>query len=381
MTPDPDQTDDAAHRPERDDVPADAGPSRPAPDDEPTVARPAPGGPPPDDGADRAVGAEPDVPPRGLLRSRTDRVLFGVCGGIAERYGIEPLLIRIAFVVAVFFGGSGVLFYLAAAILIPDGAAPSGTDGPAPTASPAGGAVRLLVGIAAVLALLFGLAVLGACSFAATALLGGWPAAGLLVLLGLALIATAGSRRASAALLLAAVALAVPATAAVVADVRIDRSIGERTVRPFDLEQAAEGGRLGIGELTLDLRELDPRAGSRTRIPARVDVGQLNVLLPEDRCVRWSVDARTTVAGESVVLDRSTAASHRGPWGGSLERHVEIDPGGRRRPVVRLDLRVGVGEIRVGHRREDLRGWAAGVRRRDVDEVVRTDACRSERRR
>ncbi len=54
-----------------------------------------------------------------LTRSRTDRVLSGVCGGLGRHLGIDPLLVRLAFLLLVLAGGVGVLLYLALAILVP----------------------------------------------------------------------------------------------------------------------------------------------------------------------------------------------------------------------------------------------------------------------
>ena len=54
-----------------------------------------------------------------LRRSREDRILFGVCGGVGRYLGIDPALVRIAFVLLVVFGGSGVLLYLVGLIAIP----------------------------------------------------------------------------------------------------------------------------------------------------------------------------------------------------------------------------------------------------------------------
>ncbi len=55
-----------------------------------------------------------------LTRSRTDKKLFGVCGGIAEYLNLDPTLVRIAFVVGVIgSGGPFVLGYLALAFLMP----------------------------------------------------------------------------------------------------------------------------------------------------------------------------------------------------------------------------------------------------------------------
>lgn len=54
-----------------------------------------------------------------LYRSSTNRVFFGVCGGLAERYGWDPTWVRLAFVLATLLGGPGVLMYLFAIVLIP----------------------------------------------------------------------------------------------------------------------------------------------------------------------------------------------------------------------------------------------------------------------
>ncbi len=53
-----------------------------------------------------------------LVRSRRERKLFGVCGGIARELDVDPTLIRVAFVGAA-FAGFGIPLYLAAAILAP----------------------------------------------------------------------------------------------------------------------------------------------------------------------------------------------------------------------------------------------------------------------
>lgn len=46
------------------------------------------------------------------FRSKTDRVFAGVCGGLAEYFAIDPLLIRLLFVVLALVGGGGVLIYI-----------------------------------------------------------------------------------------------------------------------------------------------------------------------------------------------------------------------------------------------------------------------------
>jgi phage shock protein C len=58
-----------------------------------------------------------------LTRSKTDRVIAGVAGGIAERFALNPTLVRIAWVVSIFFGGFGLLAYVVLWIALPGGPA------------------------------------------------------------------------------------------------------------------------------------------------------------------------------------------------------------------------------------------------------------------
>ena len=54
-----------------------------------------------------------------LYRSRTNKVFAGVCGGFAEYFDVDPVILRILFVLMVVFGGTGILLYIAAIIIIP----------------------------------------------------------------------------------------------------------------------------------------------------------------------------------------------------------------------------------------------------------------------
>ena len=54
-----------------------------------------------------------------LCKSNANRMLAGVCGGIAEYLGVDPTLIRLAWVLFYALGGSGILAYVIAAIVIP----------------------------------------------------------------------------------------------------------------------------------------------------------------------------------------------------------------------------------------------------------------------
>lgn len=69
-------------------------------------------------------------PPRRLRRSRSDAVLGGVCAGVARSAGLDPLLLRIAVVaVTTLTGGTGLVAYLAAWVLVPREAGAGGTAG------------------------------------------------------------------------------------------------------------------------------------------------------------------------------------------------------------------------------------------------------------
>jgi phage shock protein C len=54
-----------------------------------------------------------------LYRSRSDRMLEGVCGGLAKYFGIDPTIVRIIAVLSVFVGGLGILAYIIMAIIVP----------------------------------------------------------------------------------------------------------------------------------------------------------------------------------------------------------------------------------------------------------------------
>ncbi|MGZ4358624.1 MAG: PspC domain-containing protein [Gaiellaceae bacterium] len=55
-----------------------------------------------------------------LRRSREDRVFAGVCGGLADYFGLHHTIYRVAFIALAFVGGAGILLYIAAALVIPD---------------------------------------------------------------------------------------------------------------------------------------------------------------------------------------------------------------------------------------------------------------------
>ena len=67
----------------------------------------------------------PELPPAGggprvVRRSRGERVIAGVCGGIGRYLGVDPVLLRIAFIVLALANGLGVIAYVVAWVAIPE---------------------------------------------------------------------------------------------------------------------------------------------------------------------------------------------------------------------------------------------------------------------
>jgi phage shock protein C len=57
---------------------------------------------------------------RKLFRSKTDRVFFGVCGGLGEYFDVDSSIIRLIFVILAVWGGIGVLLYIVCIFLFPE---------------------------------------------------------------------------------------------------------------------------------------------------------------------------------------------------------------------------------------------------------------------
>ncbi len=55
-----------------------------------------------------------------LYRSRDERMIAGVCGGLGQYLNIDPTIIRLLFVLSTFWGGSGFIAYLVMMVLIPE---------------------------------------------------------------------------------------------------------------------------------------------------------------------------------------------------------------------------------------------------------------------
>ncbi|ACI18584.1 PspC domain-containing protein [Dictyoglomus thermophilum] len=84
-----------------------------------------------------------------LYRSRRNRVFLGVCGGIGEYFGIDPVIIRLIFIFSVLFlGPLSLLFYILCALVIPEN--PGNSELPSPLSKDGGetlGWVFLALGV------------------------------------------------------------------------------------------------------------------------------------------------------------------------------------------------------------------------------------------
>ncbi|MFC1919525.1 PspC domain-containing protein [Chloroflexota bacterium] len=54
-----------------------------------------------------------------LYRSRSNRRIWGVCGGLEEYFDIDPTILRVIAIVSILFSGAGILAYIIATIVVP----------------------------------------------------------------------------------------------------------------------------------------------------------------------------------------------------------------------------------------------------------------------
>jgi phage shock protein C len=64
----------------------------------------------------------PSQPQKRLVRSRDERMLAGVCGGIADYLDVDPTIVRlVAVLLGIFSAGTALIAYIIAAIVVPEG--------------------------------------------------------------------------------------------------------------------------------------------------------------------------------------------------------------------------------------------------------------------
>jgi phage shock protein PspC (stress-responsive transcriptional regulator) len=297
-------------------------------------------------------------PRRPLLRSRDDRMIWGVAGGLAAHVGINTILVRIAFVLISFFGGAGLLAYLVLAVALPED---DGTGKPVPESVWARLGKVVLVSVLVALGL--GLAAFLAAASAWTAATGhGAIVAAVVIALGATMVVAAFigevRRRIVPWLLVAALILAVPAGAVAAADVHIDESIGERTYTPTTVADIPESGyELGTGQLIVDLRQLPWAEGQAIPVSAELGFGQMIVSVPSNVCV----DGHATAKGGELIV------------GGEASDGIgaEVDQGEplTDAPQLDLDTEVQFGQVIVSDKSpEEIDSREGGPRHDDASD-------------
>jgi phage shock protein PspC (stress-responsive transcriptional regulator) len=299
-------------------------------DETPTIKQPDAN----DEGAEEARTEPLTSGPRRLLRSSSDRVLAGVSGGLGRYFGVDPVIFRIGFALSIFFGGLGALAYLLLAVFVP-------TDGDSDRAQRVGGRLRSLgvwraLGLVAIGALvLTGLLVLAGGAAFAVALGWGVPMAIAVIAIG-ALLALAALRGGARWLIPPAVALALGAGVASAADLDFRGGIGDREYHPTSAESIpADGYKLGIGRLAVDLRQLDWNRERVVRLKLDLGAGQADVFVPRRVCVAGSTHIG---AGEGELV---------GERDDGFDVDHDLAVGSRAIPRLEIDANVDAGQLRV----------------------------------
>lgn len=270
-----------------------------------------------------------------LLRSRDDRMIWGVAGGLAEQIGVNAILVRIGFVVVALFGGLGLLAYPALAVVMPED---DGTGQPVDD-----GYGKRLAQVLLVVALIGAALVIGAglaaVSAWATATGHGAVVGAVVIAVGLAIAATsfAGqARRIGGPLLAVALVMGLPAGAIAASNVRFDESVGQREYTPHAVSDIPDGGyELGTGQLIVDLRDLPWAAGSKVDVKTELGLGQTIISVPSTVCVTGHASAK---GGELLV---------RGEQSDGVDPAIDQSQPQGNVPRLNLDAEVQFGQLIV----------------------------------
>jgi phage shock protein PspC (stress-responsive transcriptional regulator) len=274
---------------------------------------------------------EPTEPqPKRLVRTTDDRVIAGVAGGLGRYFGVDPVLFRIGLIALVFLGGTGLVLYGVAWLLVPDEASGRAAD--------ARSILRRLGLVAAVLVvctLVFG------GGFWAAAAGGGTVAAILVIVAGVVLVA--GAVRGGMRWLIApALSLAIAVALVSAADVKLDGGVGDRQYRPTSVTAVRDNYRLGMGQLLVDLRGVKLPPGDRP-MSIHLGVGDARVVVPEDVCVV----SRAQIGAGAVLLFDSDHGGVDLDW-----EDAPRAPTGTARLVIDADIGLGTLELKhtnAGH--------------------------------
>ena len=287
--------------------------------------------------------------PRRFLRSRDDRFIGGVCGGLGRYFNVDPVLFRIGAVALAFAGGVAFFVYAALWLFAATDDGSGQPSGPSPIRRLLGGAEgRIRAGrVAAIIAAVVGgaavaLALVAGAVWAAASGGVGWVAA-VVIAIGLAAVSGAlTGRRRAGWLLVPALVIAAPAAFVAAADVRFDGGFGDKHYRPTALTALpAHGYKLSAGRLRVDLRGISFAPGTTTRVPVQIGMGAATIIVPRSVCVQS--DTKVGAGYVDVLGDDE--------GGFDVTRAVAGARGAA--PRVQLRAKVGMGALEVVHRPED----------------------------
>ena len=231
-----------------------------------------------------------------LERSRTDKMLAGVSGGLGRYFDIAPAVFRLGFVVLTLLGGAGILVYLAAVLVMPKEGDESSIAEDILKKRREHPARLVALGLVAV-------AVLSLLARADT-----WPSAGaawfLILVAGVILLWTTRRRGLMVALagilaLLVIAGIAAVSVAFAWFDVSLGDGVGNRTYAPTRIADVSSRYHLGVGDLKVDLSSLPTT--KPVHVDAHVGIGELRIVVPHTAAV--SVNAHVK-AGSIDSLDR-----------------------------------------------------------------------------
>ena len=287
--------------------------------------------------SEQKPGEQPPSPH--LHRSRSTRLVGGVCGGLAERFDVDVNLVRVGFIVLAFLWGIGIVVYLAMWVLVPRRDSADAQTAPTSLRSMTRSSSILFVAVLVAAIVLVSsrhhfngpgnaiavlwIALLGALAFLAIRSPGGRALRRILFrfLFGLVSLGV---------LLAGAVALYV-----ITSGVPLRGGSGERLWQPTSLAQTDHHYALAVGRSVIDLSAVKfPTRGYD--VTATVGVGMLEVVVPN----RVVVDLRTHVGIGAVSFPTVGYST-----GGFVEVPAGVDPRGAAHLV--LDAQVGIGQLVV----------------------------------
>jgi phage shock protein PspC (stress-responsive transcriptional regulator) len=286
--------------------------------------------------------------PRRLSRQTTGRMLGGVAGGTASYLGVDPVIVRIAFVALTLFGGFGVVLYAIGWLLIPEDGADESLAQNALSGHGAGRHRWAAIAVAVVALIVFfslvssgprswgpgwffgaGLIWLAVAAIAvlAVARVGGvhriWKVLGLMILSLVALLA---------------VIVGGAFTAVALSGVPIHGGVGDRELRPTVASQVQHDYRLAIGNMVLDLRNVQFPVGSTT-VNASVGIGHLLVEVPPGVVV--SVNAHSGIG--NVTYADGQGNSDAASFGSGSAANA----GNPSEPHLNLTATTGIGVVQL----------------------------------